>query len=632
LPNYTPPLDNIRFILNDVLNAGALANEIPEYEDADWETVSGMLSEVGKFASEVIFPLNQKGDTGGASYNHKDKTVTTSKKMRDAAEAYAELGLQALVGSPEYGGLGMPNYLNVAINEMMCTNISFTIRPSLTTSACRALEKFGTDELKSTYIEKMLSGQWNGAMCLTEPNAGTDLGLIRTKAEPQEDGSYKVTGNKIFISYGDHDIAENICHMVLARIPDGPPGIKGISLFAIPKFIPDENGEVGERNEVWCTGIEEKMGIHASPTCSMSYEGAKGWLVGEPHKGMQAMFTMMNDARTNVGIQGIAISEAAYQQIAEYTNERVQGKPITQANNPSAKSVPIINHSNIRKSLMDMRAQIEASRAMALDMAVTLDLAEKHPDKDVRKNAENHAALMTPIIKACFTDMSVAISTKAQELHGGVGFITETGVDQYVRDSVVSTIYEGTNDVQSIDFTFRKVLDPNDEFKRIGMFMDTLRNEIKTAKENPALSGNADTLEEAMNVFSETTGTLMRAGMDKRVEDILVHSRDFMDMFHKLAMGRIWLKMMSTAHEKLTQGTACIRGKQADFYQDKLDLGEHYMERIMMPDIKKLEMRIEAGATTAVKSSVDNLVPGNDIGIGSDKNDNDKKAGFTLNF
>jgi len=628
MPTYKPPLDNIRFILNDVLNVGQLSEEIPAYKDVDWETISSLLSEVGKFFREVTFPLNQSADKEGVTYDPNTKSVKMPKGFKEAYKAYFDMGLQGLTDDPEDGGMGMPKYLGAAFGEMITTSTAFGMIPTLTAGGVRVLKAFGSDELKEIYMKKLIAGTWSGVLCLTEAHAGTDLGLMATKAEPQEDGSYKITGNKIFISMGEQDITENIIYLVLARLPNAPPGIKGISIFVVPKFIPDENGNPGVRNETSATGVEEKMGLHASSTCSMSFDGAKGWIIGEPHKGMQAMFKMMNEMRINVGVQGLGLSELAYQNIANYANERVQGKPLLQSANPAADSVAIIEHANMRKYLMDMKAQIEAARALALDVAVALDLAAKHPEKTVRKNAEAYAALMTPVIKAGLTDMGVEISTRALQLHGGIGYITEMGVHQYVRDSVVTTIYEGTNDVQSMDFTFRKVMDPKDLGNRVGLFMNPLAQEIGAAKGNEKLSAHAETLEKSMKIFQQTMQGLMGAAMSGKIEDVLVHSRDFTDMFYKLAMGRMWLKMMSTAQEKLDQG---VSSALVTFYQEKLDLGEYYMNRIMAPEIKKLEMRIEAGAATVVKSIADQFKPEKEAGVATKQNSSNKR-GYTFNM
>jgi alkylation response protein AidB-like acyl-CoA dehydrogenase len=625
MPNYTPPLDDIRFVLNEVLNADDLADEIPSYQDADWETISGMLEVIGSFIKDDLFPQNFIGDEQGLEYNSEEKTVKTPEGFKALHKNFLEIGLLGLTGDPNDGGSGMPSYLGAALNEMVCTNIAYAIFPGLTGGAYKALKKFGSDELKDNYLAELLDGTTSGTMCLTEPQAGTDLALVKTKAEPEEDGSFSITGNKIFISYGEHDLSENTLHLVLARLPDAPEGIKGISLFAVPKYLPKDNGELGERNEAWCTGIEEKMGIHASPTCSMSFDGAKGWLVGEPNKGMQAMFSMMNDARLKAGIQGLSIAELAYQNFAEYAAERVQGKDLKQSFNPAAKAVPILNHANIKKSLLDMKSQIEGFRALTYDTAIALDIAEKHPEAVARNNADEYAALMTPVIKACMTDLSVDVANKATQLYGGAGYITETGAHQYYRDALIGTIYEGTNDIQSMDFTFRKALNTEELGYKLGLFMNPTYQEISIAKHDPKLSDHAAILENSFNTFQNTTMSLIQQGMSGKVDDLLVHSRDFMDMFGKLAVGRMWLKMMNTANEKLENGAS---GKEAEFYNSKIELGDYYLNNVMTPEIKKLEARIDAGASIASKVDSDKLLPGEEIGIGTQANKSQSNKPF----
>jgi alkylation response protein AidB-like acyl-CoA dehydrogenase len=615
MPNYKPPLDDIRFVLNDVLNADDLPDEIPSYQDADWETVSGMLEVIGSFIKDDLFPQNIVGDKEGLEYNSENKSVRTPEGFKALHKNFLEIGLLGLTGDPDDGGSGMPSYLSTALNEMVCTNIAYAIFPGLTGATYKALKKFGSDELKETYLEGLLDGTFSGTMCLTEAHAGTDLGLIKSKAEQKDDGSFSITGDKIFISYGEQDLSENTVHMVLARLPNAPEGIKGISLFAVPKFIPNNNGEPGDRNKVWCTGIEEKMGIHASPTCSMNFDGAKGWLVGEPHKGMKAMFSMMNDARLKTGIQGLSIAELAYQNFAEYAAERVQGKDLKQSFNPAAKAVPIINHANIKKSLLDMKSQIEGYRALTYDTAIALDIAEKHPEEVARNNAGEYAALMTPIIKACLTDLGVDVANKTTQLYGGAGYITETGAHQYCRDALIGTIYEGTNDVQSMDFTFRKALNNEEMGYKLGLFMTPTLQEISSAKENPKLASHANVLENAFTVFQNTTMGLIQQGMSGKVDNLLVHSRDFMDMFGKLAVGRMWLKMMNTANEKLENGAS---DKETDFYKNKIELGNYYLNNVMTPEIKKLEARIDAGASLASKIEGETLLPGEELGIGTE--------------
>lgn len=611
MPTFKPQLDDIRLIL-EALDARGLTQEIPAYKAADPETIAMLMESVADFSKEVAFPLNQSGDQEGCTYDPKDFSVKTPKGFKAAFDTFREMGLIGLAGDENYGGTGLPHYLEAALHELVISaNFSLATYPGLTSGATKVLEKYATDELKQKFLPLMYAGKCGGTMCLTEPQAGSDLGLVRTKAEPQDDGSFSITGDKIFITCGEHDLTENICHLVLARLPGAPAGTRGITLFLVPKFLPDTNG----RNGVKCTGIEHKMGIHASSTCSMNFDGAKGWMIGQPNEGMKAMFTMMNDARLNVGIQGLGLSEVAYQTAAEYTNTRVQGKHISQANNAEAKAVPVINHANVRRDLMDMKCQIDGYRALVYDIAMALDLAEKHPEPTVRKNADEYASLITPIIKACISDLSLWTAQKSIQLHGGMGFITETGIEQYYRDSLIGTIYEGTNDIQSMDFTFRKVLEPKNLGYRLGLFMNPLLLELQEARKNPDALSQVKALEKAMEMFRNAGNGLLQAGMTGKLDDVLVHSRDFMDMFGKLAVGRMWLKIMTAARDHLA---ADAPGPQTAFYKTKLELGEYYMQRIMLPEMKRLEMRIEAGAMTIPQTPPAQLLPGDELGIGKE--------------
>lgn len=614
MPIYNPPLDDIRFVLNEVLKAGALAREIPDYAEADWDTIGGMLEAVSEFARDVAFPLNQSGDKEQCTYNPADKSVKTPKGFDEAYQRYAALGLIGMSADPAYGGMGMPQYLNVAASEMLtAANFSLSSYPGLTGGAYKALHKFASDELKDIYLPKMLSGEWSGTMCLTEPQAGSDLGLIRTKAVPQDDGSHAITGNKIFITCGEHDLTRNICHLVLARLPDAPEGVKGISLFVVPKFLPDASGEPGARNPAFCTGIEHKMGINASSTCSMSFEGAKGWLVGEPHKGMKAMFMMMNDARLKVGMQGLGLSEIAWQNAAAYASERVQGKALKDFNNPDAKSVAIINHASVRRHLMDMKAQIDGFRALAYDVAIRLDLAAKHPEPTVRRDAEEYAGLMTPILKSCLSDLSCAAAQRGIQLHGGMGFINETGVNQYYRDSIIATIYEGTNDIQAMDFTFRKVLDFNDHMNRLGLFMAPLTEQVEAAKNNPATAEAAKVMEEGIKIFQNTCTAFMQLGMAGKLDEIHAQADHFLNMTGRLAVGSMWLKMADAARESLA--ALPENDGKAAFYRTKLALSDHYFTHIMRPDMKRMELLVAAGAAFLGNISREQQVPGSELGI-----------------
>lgn len=661
---YHPPMDDIRFVLNEVLNAGALSREIPEFKDADWGTISDMLDAVADYARDVAHPLNQSGDKEGCTYDPITKSVKTPAGFKEAYDLYAQMGLIGMSSDPQYGGMGMPFYLSVVASEMLtAANFSLSSYPGLTGGAYKALHTYASDELKDLYLPKMLSGEWSGTMCLTEPQAGSDLGLIKTRAIPEADGSYAITGNKIFITCGEHDLTENILHLVLARLPGAPEGTKGISLFLVPKFLPDANGNPGARNPAVCTGIEHKMGINASATCSMSFDGAKGWLVGEPHKGMKAMFMMMNDARLKVGMQGLGLSEIAWQNAAVYAQDRVQGASLKDAMNASAKAVPIINHANVRRHLMDIKSQIDGFRGLAYDMALTLDRAAKHPDSKVRAEAEQRASLMMPVIKACLTDLSTATAQKGIQLHGGAGFINETGVNQFYRDAIIGTIYEGTNDIQSIDFMFRKVIATGG--KPLMAYDDEVRQQVARAAANSQLHTGMHVMIEGLNTLQSVFGTVMpkilgrkpdrdtpkgasgaekatsksllqsailKASemkilkpvfgtvlplvMHKKLDDVNAHADEALAMFGRIAVGSSWLKMMTVASEKLKSIPA--NDPSGDFYRQKLALGDHYFRHIMRPDMKRLEFAIEAGAAF-LNIPVGELQPKPDTGIAKEE-------------
>jgi alkylation response protein AidB-like acyl-CoA dehydrogenase len=626
MPSYKAPLDEIRFILNDVLGAGELGQHVPAFEQADIATVNMILESTSAYAEQVAQPLNASGDIEGCTHNPQTKSVKTPEGFKSAYNQFRELGLIGLNGSEQYGGLGLPFYISAAVNEIMTgANMSLATYPGLTSGAAKVLEKFADEKIKNKYLSKMYEGSWSGTMCLTEPQAGTDLGLIKTKAEKTDDGHYLVSGEKIFITCGDQDMTENIAHLVLARTPGAPEGTRGISLFLVPKHTSDENGNLTEKNTLHCSGLWEKMGVHGSVTATMHFENAKGYLIGEENKGLKYMFEMMNDARLKVGMQGLGLSEVAYQNITEYASQRKQGAPVT---NPKAGATEIINHSNVRKDLIEIKSQIDGYRALLYDVALQLDAAEKHPEETARHNAREYASLLTPILKACTTDFSLDATEKAIQLHGGAGFIKETGVEQFYRDSLIGSIWEGTNDVQSMDFTFRKAMDPKDLGYRLGLFMNPLAEEIEQAKSRDKLAQHAVTLEKSMKTFQNTAMSLIQQGMAGQVDEILVHAKDFMDMFGKLAVGRMWLKMMSTAQQKLEESPS---EKEKEFYSTKINLGEYYLNRVMSPDVKRLEMRIDAGGAIVRKTSPEQLTAKNEMGIAASQSSSHNK-GYKLRF
>ncbi|OGB18959.1 MAG: acyl-CoA dehydrogenase, partial [Burkholderiales bacterium RIFCSPHIGHO2_12_FULL_65_48] len=462
MPTYTPPLRDMQFVMHEVFNVAADLQQIPKHADMDADTINAVLEEGGKFAAEVAFPLNISGDAEGCTIDQATHAVTTPQGFKEAYAQYVEGGWAALACDPAYGGQGLPFVVNTMFYEMLnSANQAWTMYPGLTHGAYAALETHGTPEQKATYLPKMTSGEWTGSMCLTEPHCGTDLGLMRTKAEPQADGTYKITGNKIFISAGEHDMSENIIHLVLARLPDAPPGIKGISLFIVPKFHVNQDGSIGERNGIYCGGLEHKMGIKASATCQMVLEDAVGTLVGQPHKGMQGMFVMMNAARLGVGNQSLGLTEVAYQNALAYAKDRIQMRSLSGTKAKDKPADPIIVHPDVRKMLLTAKAYAEGGRALQTYCAMLLEKEHNHPDEKVRKDAGEMLALLTPIAKAFLTDNGHIATNACMQVFGGHGFIKEWGMEQFVRDNRINMIYEGTNTIQSLDLLGRKVLGNN---------------------------------------------------------------------------------------------------------------------------------------------------------------------------
>lgn len=454
MPTYQAPLDNIKFVLHDVLDAGKLC-ELPGYEDASPDLMDQIIEEGAKMCEGELFPLNQSGDEEGCHF--EDGKVRTPKGFREAYQAFVEGGWCGLSASAEYGGMGLPQTLNTVMKEMICSaNMSLGMYPGLSYGAYEALHKFGTEDLKQTYLPKLVSGEWSGTMCLTEPHCGTDLGLIRTKATPNDDRSYNITGTKIFISAGEHDLTENIIHLVLAKLPDAPEGVHGISLFVVPKFLPENMAP----NHITCGSIEHKMGIKASSTCVINLEASKGWLVGEAHKGLRAMFAFMNDARLGVAMQGLGIAEVAAQNALAYAKDRLQMRALDGAKYPDKPADPIIVHPDVRRMLLTCKAFTEGARALSYWVAINLDISLKHPDEAARQKADDLVALLTPVIKAYQTDMGFDVANMAMQVHGGHGYIREYGMEQYARDARIAMIYEGTNGIQALDLVGRKMPGP----------------------------------------------------------------------------------------------------------------------------------------------------------------------------
>ena len=591
---YNAPIADFKFVLNDLLGLDKYAN-LPGFEEVSPDLVDAILEEAGKVASEVLHPINQSGDLEGCHWN--DGVVTTPKGFKEAYDLYVESGWGSLTAKTEHGGQGLPQTLAIMVSEMMiAANWAFTMYPGLTKSAVEAIDAHASDELKQRYLPNMVAGKWTGTMNLTEPQCGTDLGLIRTKAEPQADGTYKISGTKIFISAGEHDLSENIIHLVLAKIPGGPAGTKGISLFIVPKFLVNEDGSVGARNGVSCGSIEHKMGIHSNATCVMNYDGATGWLVGEINKGMPAMFTMMNEARLWVGIQGLGIAEIAHQNAVSYARDGLQGRSISGAKNAEGPADPIIVHPDVRRMLMTGRAFTEGARALAAIAGLQVDLLHHHPDEAVRQKADDFMALMTPVIKAYFTDMGVDVASLAVQTWGGHGFIKDNGVEQFLRDSRIAPIYEGTNGVQAMDLVGRKL--GMNGGRAIQAFFAEVGQFIKDNKADAVLGPLAVELEKALGRQQQATMWLMQNGLTNP-DNAGGASSDYLRLMALVAMGHVWGMMAKAARDKLANGA-----ENPAFYEHKLVTARFFFER-MLPDTGSLLKKIESGSESLMALPAD---------------------------
>jgi alkylation response protein AidB-like acyl-CoA dehydrogenase len=582
MPRYTPPVRDISFILQDVLDVAG--SNIPGYEDLDEEFVSAVLNESGKLCEEVLAPLNTIGDVHGCVL--ENGIVRTPHGFKDAFEEVKSGGWPGLDCDPEFGGQGIPFVLASAVTEMFSSsNMAFSMYQGLTHGAYSAIHAHGSEEQKKTYLPKMVSCEWTGTMNLTEPHCGTDLGLMRTKATPQTDGSYAIRGQKIFISAGEHDLAENIIHLVLAKIDGAPEGIKGVSLFIVPKYLVNEDGSLGQRNALSVGKIEEKMGIHGNATCVMNYDGATGYLVGEAHKGMRAMFTMMNEARLGVGIQGYAQAEVAYQNALDYAQDRLQGRCVVEAKNPNGTADPLIVHPDIRRSLMDQKSFVEGARAFTLWGAHLIDRHHRLNDQ----SANGLISLLTPVIKGFLTDKGFDMCIQAQQVYGGHGYIEEWGMSQFARDARIAMIYEGANGVQALDLVGRKL--GQDGGKHVMAFFELLRN---FASENKGTHASfdqnfLDPLKQAGKDLQAGAMYFMEAGM-KNPNHALAGSYDFMHMFGHVCLGLMWARMAKASYDALARGA-----DDAAFYETKIATGRYYMLRQLPATALHLK-RIGSGA------------------------------------
>ncbi|MEJ6501937.1 MAG: acyl-CoA dehydrogenase C-terminal domain-containing protein [Rhodobacterales bacterium] len=590
MPTYTAPIKDINFVLHDVLKISE--SSIPGYADLDRDFTTSILEEAGKITSEVLAPLNVVGDREGCRL--ENGVVYTPTGFKAAFNQVRDGGWPGLATDEEYGGQGLPYLMGTAVGEMFgSANQAFTMYQGLTNGAYASIHAHGTDAQKTTYLPKMTNCEWTGTMNLTEPHCGTDLGMMRTKADPQSDGSYKITGQKIFISAGDHDMADNIIHLVLAKITGGPEGIKGVSLFIVPKFIVNDDGSLGARNGVSVGSIEHKMGIHGNSTCVMNYDGATGYLLGEEHKGMRAMFTMMNHARLGVGLQGLAQAEAAYQNAVIYAKERLQGRAVTGTENPNGPADPIIVHPDIRRSLMDQKSFVEGARAFLLWGASLIDQTHRAGDKD----ADGLISLMTPVIKGFLSDKGYDMTVQAQQVYGGHGYIEEHGMSQFTRDARIAMIYEGANGVQALDLVGRKLA--VDGGKHVMAFFDMVKSFIKENEGDDALKADfLDPLKAASKDMQTAGMYFIQNGM-KNPNNALAGSTDFMHLFGHVCLGLMWARMAKAASAALANGTS-----DPEFYQTKLATGRYYMAR-QLPATALHLTRIQSGADTVMALTAD---------------------------
>ena len=584
MQTYDAPLRDMRFVLHE-LHGYEKLNAYPKYADATPDLVDSVLEEAAKLCTEVLLPTNMTGDAEGCVL--ENGVVRTPTGFKQAYDTFRDGGWPSLGFGPEWGGQGLPESVSKMVEEMIsATNVSFGLYAGLTQGAIRALQSHGSDELKQTYLPKMVGGTWSGAMCLTESHCGTDLGMIRTKAVPNGDGSYRLDGSKIFISAGEHDLTENIIHLVLAKLPGAPAGTKGISLFVVPKFIPTEDGRPGPRNGVVCTGIEHKMGLKGSATCQLTFEDAKGWLLGEPNKGMAAMFVMMNVERLAVGVQGLGINEAAYQASVTYAKDRLQGRSLSGAKRPDLPADPIIVHPDVRRMLMTMRVYAEGCRAVGGWVAQAMDVADASDDAAEKEAAEDLIALMTPVVKALFTDLGFEAANIAVQVYGGHGYIREHGVEQYVRDARIAQLYEGTNGIQAMDLVGRKMGAHMGRYLR--RFFHPVSEFIAANGQDPAVGKMVGKLEQAFGALQLTTATIVQKSMADP-EEAGAAATDYLRMIGLVAMGYMFVKSAKIAAEK-----APTANGDAGFYEAKQVSARFFVDRVL-PQATGLFLALQSG-------------------------------------
>jgi alkylation response protein AidB-like acyl-CoA dehydrogenase len=593
MPSYKAPLGEYRFILTEVLDGEELSR-LPGFEDATPDVIASVLEEAAKFCEQVLHPLNQSGDAEGCLF--ENGVVRTPPGFKDAYDKYAEAGWCGLGCSQEHGGQGLPHTVGLAVEEFICSsNFSFGMYPGLTNGAYAAIAAHASGELKSLFLPKMVAGEWSGTMCLTEPHCGTDLGLVKTRAVAAADGTYKISGTKIFISAGEHDLTRNIIHLVLAKLPDAPEGTKGISLFLVPKFLPNEEGEPGARNGVSCGSIEHKMGIKASATCVMNFDEATGWLIGQPNQGMRAMFTMMNEARLGVGIQGLGIAEIARQNALTYAKDRLQGRALTGAKAPEKPADPLIVHPDVRKNLLEAKAFVEGARLLAVIVSLAIDRGHNHPDPATRAKSDDFVALLTPVIKAYYSDMGVEIAIKMQQMYGGHGYIREWGMEQFVRDARITMLYEGANAVQALDLVGRKL--PMNGGRAIRAFFAAAQAELVEAE--AALADIVAPVEEALSKLEQATAWLAQHAF-ANPEEAGGAAADYLRIFALVSLGWMWAKMAKTAQKKLTEGADGLDS----YYDAKLKTARFFVQK-MLPEAGGRFRSLTAGCKSMMEFEVE---------------------------
>lgn len=588
MPQYTPPLRDMQFVLHEVLGATERLRELPQHADVTRELTDQVIEEGGKFCAEVLFPLNRSGDEEGCTYAGNG-VVTTPKGFKEAWTLFKEGGWPTLTCDPAYGGQGLPATVGIAFQEMQnAANQAWAMYPGLTHGAYNCLKEHGTEAQKSLYLPHMVSGEWTGTMCLTEPHCGTDLGMLRSRAEPQADGSFAITGTKIFISSGEHDLADNIIHLVLARLPDAPAGTRGISLFIVPKFIPDAAGALGARNGITCGRIEEKMGIHGNATCEMNLVGASGWMVGEPNKGLNAMFIMMNAARIGVGMQSVGLMDVAYQNSLAYARDRLQSRALTGAKAPEKAADPIIVHPDVRRMLLTQKAWAEGSRCFAYWLALQVDVAHSHPDEAQRKVANDLLTLLTPVVKAFITDNAFTTTNMALQVYGGHGYIREWGIEQHVRDARINMIYEGTNTIQSLDLLGRKVL--GDNGAKLRAFGEMIKAFVEEEGTSEAM---ADFINPLADLGEKVTKLTMEIGMKafQSPDEAGAAAVDYLRIVGHLVYSYFWARMARVALTRIEADG----DKVEPFYIAKLATARFYFAKLQ-PETASLIQSARSGA------------------------------------